>query len=160
MEELQFIVGVFTEESRSARFRLGPYGLCLGEENKHMEIYSTKHKDEILEKGEYSGFPYIIRTLGFWPCAYVGVPYKPDFDVEEDLCVPVLINYKSWEWARFDFMDKGWNWFGWDYGHTSDYHPLFNKIGNKYTMEDIREDIKTVIKEWVKKNHELEYSLN
>lgn len=117
-----------------------------------MEIYSNEHKDEIILRGEYAGFPYIIRTLGFWPCAYVGLPEVPEFDVEEDLPVPVLINYESWNWARFDFMDKEHVWIGWDYGHCCDYHPLFNEEGHKYTVEEIEKDIKNTIDEYIHKS--------
>ncbi len=115
-----------------------------------MEIYSTEHKDIILEKGKYSGFPYIIRTLGLWPCAYIGLVNKPDFDVD-DLEVPIIFTYKSWETSRMEFMDENWEWLGWDYGHCCDYVPKFNETGQKHTIDEIREHVKEVIKAYRQK---------
>lgn len=115
-----------------------------------MEIYSNERKDEILVKDKYAGFPYIIRTLGKWPCAYLGLVDEPDFDVDE-LDAPVSFTYKSWEWARFDFMDKEHVWLGWDYGHGEDYIPGYQETGHKYTVEEIIEDVKKVIKAYKRK---------
>lgn len=115
-----------------------------------MELYSNEPKDEVVAKGEYGGQPYIIRTLGYWPCAYIGLVHEPSFDVDE-LEVPVCFTYKSWEMGRMECMDPDWKWLGWDYGHACDYIPKFNPDGHKYTIEEIEKDIKEVIRAYKKK---------
>lgn len=115
-----------------------------------MEIYSKEPKDEILVKDKYAGFPYIIRTLGKWPCAYLGLVDEPDFDLDE-LETPVEFTYKSWEWARFDFMDKEHVWLGWDYGHCGDYIPEHQETGHKHTVEEIVVDVKNTIDAYLRK---------
>lgn len=105
------------------------------------EIYSEKQKDEVLLSGNYKGYDFVIRTLGCWPCAYVGVYNPPLFDVDE-LEVPICFTYNSWGMGQLKCLREGLNWFGWDYGHVGDYHPLFNKEGRKYTVAEIMDDVR------------------
>ncbi len=115
-----------------------------------MEIYSKERKDAVLLSGNYKGYDFVIRTLGHWPCAYVGVYNPPVIDIDE-LEVPVCFTYKSWEFAHLPFLREGLNWFGWDYGHSNDYHPLFKTDGHKYTMDEIMSDVRKVIDAYIEK---------
>lgn len=115
-------------------------------------VYYDHRVDKVLKRGVCRGHEYIVRTLGFWPCAYVSVGERmPNLREIESV---LDVNYYSEEFERLDFMAPGSGWIGWDYGHADeDYHPLFQTDGVKHTVEEIERDCEKVIDELIAKGY-------
>lgn len=130
--------------SRIRKIRDGLIGV-----HEDFPLYSDVRFERIIEKGEYRGHKYLIRSLGSHPCAYVTVNVTNcDFD---DLDGGLDVNYKSWEWSRFQGMEGSESWIGWDYGHAGDYNPEFCEDGRKYTTDDLRADCRKTIDELIRR---------
>lgn len=126
----------------------------------HEEIYYGKRYDNpsILEMGEIGDYMWIIISLGTHPCAYVGVKanhplfgidYDEMYEKEIDISVHGGVTYTSSEVVGIT-LDR-W-WIGWDYAHSGDLCDYSKSISlniykddKKWTLEEIKEDVKDVI---------------
>jgi len=120
--------------------------------------YQTERTKQVLCRGEYKGFNFVIVSYGTHPCAYVEIPkshplYETDYDCIDIDCHGGL---------TFDgdllFVDdslKGW-YIGWDYAHPGDYVGymlgVYEDLGTpcadkKWKTEEIYEEVKKVIEQ-------------
>lgn len=112
-------------------------------------LYSNKQCDVVLKTSEYKGHKYAIRTLGYYPTAYVSL----DKDIEDEFLLDSVyggITFHSVVSGHLGFLDKNLVYIGWDYGHAMDYLP-FNEKGIKHTFEEVEGDCKKVIDEIIEK---------
>ena len=130
------------------------------------EIYNEKGRYEnpiIIEAGEDGDYFWLVISLGSHPCAYVGVKaehplFGIDYDemYEKDIAIDVHggVTYTSREVIGMG-LDR-W-WIGWDYAHSGDYTAFSSEISESYkklrrherkwTLKEIKEDVKDVIKQ-------------
>ena len=142
---------------------------------KKMVYKKLQKGKEILDKGEYLGFKYIILSLSTHPCAYVFI------DKENELCgksyddIHDMINLKVHGGLTFssnriinviEYSDKykcntlqriKYDWIiGWDYNHLGDYHTMFGSLSDKkWTTEEIQNEVHRVINQL---HEQLKYS--
>ena len=114
-------------------------------------IYKDKVELEILDSGIINNRKYFIINNGPWPCAYVQLHEDETRDrnyYENHINVHDGITFcgKS---VKFEDDDT---YIGWDYAHFEDYTGFDSlkidiSIKNKYTTEEMLEDVKQVIKQ-------------
>ena len=133
---------------------------------KEME-YTFKHIFEVLDKGSYKGYQYVIMNYGHHPCCYVALE-KGDryYEVEyEDI---ELDCHGGTTYSNYGLIYEGCNpkkivlpeefWvIGWDYRHTWDYNALFNEVEvgeppflnkcKKWTTQDMLDEVHSVIEQ-------------
>ena len=115
------------------------------------EIYKEEC-DEVLLQDEYKGHKYVIKTMGYYPTAYVSV----DKDIEDDYALKSVycgITYHSTESIHLNGLDESLMWIGWDYGHALDYiYPVMRKdYLTQHSLEEIEQCCKKVIDEIIEK---------
>ncbi len=121
------------------------------EEIKPRKIYKEEC-DEVLLQDEYKGHKYVIKTMGYYPTAYVSI----DKDIEDDYALKSVyggITYRSIESIHLNGLDKSLMWIGWDYGHCFDYikFKTYEHEGDKHSLKEIEQCCKNVIDEIIEK---------
>lgn len=144
--------------------------------DKYIEmVYKKENTREILDKGCYKGYKYVIISYGTHPCAYVKVPkghkyYGVGYDDAKGINVHGGLTYCQ-DVLHFDMpiviklfgkvlftitpkQRKSW-WFGWDYAHCGDYiesviemPKMFARDYSKakrWTVDEMRYDVKMAI---------------
>lgn len=104
-------------------------------------LYNLNYTNNVVKTGKYKGINYVIKTLGYYPTAYVSYEIPESWEEE----CPVSISYRTVEYGPLSALDKSKEWTGWDYCHQTDCYTKFNETGRKYTIKDILVDIKKVI---------------
>lgn len=116
---------------------------------KEME-YGERRIIDVLLKGAYKDYEFVILNLGTHPTAYVRIPknnkyYEKGYDDIEVEC------HGGLTFARQDFhfnpivVKDSW-WIGWDYAHYDDYSD-YTTYGKKWTTEEIFKEVVNVINE-------------
>ncbi len=114
------------------------------------EVDYTSKKYEILDEGDYNGKHYVITYMGNHPCAYVEFNYEFERDSKLWENVPChwdanYLDIGPWTY-HYKNNDDSRIYIGWDYGHLNDYSRFDNDISlKKWTVKEIREDVKKVI---------------
>lgn len=114
------------------------------------EVDYTSKKYEILDEGDYNGKHYVITYMGNHPCAYVEFNYEFERDSKLWENVPChwdanYLDIGPWTYHH-KINDDPRIYIGWDYGHLNDYSRFDNDISlKKWTVKEIREDVKKVI---------------
>ena len=103
-------------------------------------LYNLNYTNNVVKTGKYKGINYVIKTLGYYPTAYVSYDIPEKWEEE----CPASISYSSREFD-LEGLDKSKEWTGWDYCHQTDRYTKFNETGRKYIIKDILKDIKAVI---------------
>lgn len=115
--------------------------------------YQTERTKQILCRGEYKGFNFVIVSYGTHPCAYVEIPknhplYETDYGYIDIDCHGGL-TYDG-DLLFVDDSLKGW-YIGWDYAHAGDYVGyMFDNASSKdkkWKTEEIYEEVKKVIEQ-------------
>ena len=127
-------------------------------------IYGKDSKCEILHRGQYKGYSFLILSYGTHPCAYVRVPkhhrfYQKHYDAIDINC------HGGLTYAGTSVIGKtpvsmilieqdGW-WIGWDYAHCNDYAGYYKLLpehmqanhtkDKKWTTQEIYEEVMNVI---------------
>lgn len=129
-------------------------------------VYSKYSGIEILDKGKYKNYDYIIISLGTHPCAYVKVlenhPYYNKEYNECDIQCHGGLTYSENFLIAYPCKEDGVWWLGWDYAHAGDYTELMFKRGNtgiviktnesgliKHTTKEIQQDCFNVIEQLI-----------
>lgn len=114
-----------------------------------IEIYGGEER--VLEKGIYNGFSYVIKSMGSHPTAYVSIDVPLWFFDSNGWRVE--LTYNSHEGYKVMGLDYSSEWIGWDYAHFGDYYKgksaETTMPGHKYTMNEIRADVREVIDIWI-----------
>lgn len=115
---------------------------------------------EIIEEGRYLRIDYVVYTLGTHPAAYVRVPrnhrlYKVFYNmINEEIAQRKMTPPHGWLTFGGELPGHSGYWIGWDYAHISDFfddhlmtghNDLFD-IDRHWTLGEIKEDVKTMIK--------------
>lgn len=109
--------------------------------------YQKERKIEILKRGAYNGYEYLILSLGTHPCAYINLDNK-DFIKEDDYigCHCGITFYQ-----KGYTLSNGKRIFnnselivGWDYAHSDDKFGDYD-YGIIHTTEEIYAEVKEVI---------------
>ena len=116
-------------------------------------IYKSTREKEILDSGVYNGYEYVIVSYGVFPCAYVKIPtnhkyYKVEFN-DIDIDVHGCLSFGD-NLTHLNIGTDNDYYIGWDYGHLGDfigYDYIFSisESDKKWTVEEIFEDVKSVI---------------
>lgn len=109
--------------------------------------YQWERADEILAVGIYHGHLYIVRDIGWHPCAYVAVMASKPFDIDEIDC------HGGITWCENHLPMSGnpskpeLQWIGWDYGHCNDYSGIEGDFigGKRWTTDEIEQECMNVI---------------
>lgn len=103
---------------------------------------------EVLERGKYKGYKYLILSLGTHPCAYVEIPHMHPFWNAKDYDELGIEVHGGLTFGKnHPMMDNNYC-IGWDYGHFNDYNPLCPELGGKkWKTWEIRRDVFNVIRQ-------------
>ena len=118
-------------------------------------VYSKMRNVEILDRGMYKDYDYVILSLGTHPCAYVRIPedhpyYGEDYDNCDIDCHGGLTYGNSYLRTSYDTQEDGW-WIGWDYAHCDDYcGDMTCDCGVKHTTKEIQQECFSVIEQLIK----------
>lgn len=97
------------------------------------------HYFEIVAQGKTThGLPYFIVTRGWIILVYIKC--DKDYYIEDPDDFPVV---PTW-FGPHPKLPMNGDFIGWDYGHISDYMPILNEQGHKYTIDEILQDIEFV----------------
>lgn len=111
---------------------------------------------ETLAEGKYKNYPYLIRSLGTHPCAYVGIPEGHRL-YGRKYTHNALSEVSEAAHMGLTYLEKNhpiagcWN-LGWDYAHSCDYYPGIMEWGKRWTTEEILQDVYDVIDAIVKED--------
>lgn len=123
-------------------------------------FYKRERSLELLDKGTYKGYDYLIISYGTHPCCYIHIPkenalYGVDYE-EIDLCVHgglTFGDFFSEESAdKLGISHDDW-YIGWDYSHYNDYSGYFSQEYwdglrlRKWTTEMLLDDVRCAIDE-------------
>ena len=112
----------------------------------------SKENIGIIEQGEYRGRYYIIAVNGMplHPCAYV----SSCTDDNKELIGKFVHGGITWNnLGLYQYSKEGKilnssyalvPYWGWDYGHASDYSTVTPE-GDKHTLEEVRQDVFALI---------------
>ena len=127
-------------------------------------VYSKMRNVEILDRGIYKDYDYVILSLGTHPCAYVRIPedhpyYGKDYNNCDIDCHWGLTYGSPYLRTSNDTQEIGW-WIGWDYAHSGDYMDYGYEIGmndgdKKWTTDEIVRECKRVINQIIKLEKEV-----
>lgn len=106
------------------------------------ELYNSNLMDQrkIVESGELDGYTWYIVSYGSHPCAYV----KSDISkkMQEEILVHGGITFAGKAFPEFETDGR---FIGWDHNHCDDYNAEFQFGGKQWTVDEILEDVKSVI---------------
>lgn len=114
---------------------------------------NKEYKRELLGEGTFRGYKYYIMSLGTHPVAYVEVPNTHStynkgyayYDYDDFISVHGGITYSaSYLQLPNEQLENSW-FIGWDYNHYNDYNPYLGLIGEKWTTEEIYEDVMSCV---------------
>lgn len=114
-------------------------------------IYSNKHTTEVLLKGEYLGYKWVIISYGTHPCAYVKLPKNSKLiSLGEEIpvdCHGGITFISSEGLSQLKTVEKNEGFFiGWDYAHAGDQIGLNQfEWDKKWTVNEIQEEIRDVV---------------
>ena len=118
-------------------------------------VYSKTRTVEILDRGTYKDYDYVILSLGTHPCGYVRVPedhpyYEKNYDDCNIDCHGGLTYSESYLSVADDKSLDGW-WIGWDYAHCDDYRGYMTcDCEVKHTTKEIQQECFSVIEQLIK----------
>lgn len=130
---------------------------------KQME-YSTSQKYEVLHSGEYKGFKFYILNLGFHPTAYIEDKLNIGSYEKADDFIDVHCGFTYYGKLKSDETET--KYLGWDYAHCDDfagYTLIMDKNfqdGKKWTTEEIFEQVKYAIDQFVEKEEQIKAYIN
>ena len=105
-------------------------------------LYNTSRmrQRQIIESGEMDGRKWFIVSYGSHPCAYVesDAPEK----VLDEISVHGSIMFVGKAFPEFETEGR---FIGWDYNHCEDYNAEFQHGGKQWTVDEIMDDVKSVI---------------
>lgn len=150
------------ETTRQNQFWTKRYG--------EMDYSRHAHMPEVLARGKYRNYPFIILSVGDYPAAYVCLPEgHPYFGKtlreisiighkkDHKLTAHGGLTYAQDRVYKSNIKDR-W-WVGWDYAHVGDYLaflPESIRLGNdtlkKWTREEIIVEVKQVVDQLVNIN--------
>lgn len=116
-------------------------------------VYKAGPRDiTVLARGVCEGLQFKVISLGSHPCAYIGVPLTDFLAGSSYNDIPIDV-HGGFTFAREgdssgNYLDSGYFWFGWDYGHAGDYAPSygFTKFGEspedkKWSTDEILDEV-------------------
>ena len=124
-------------------------------------VYSKMRNVEILDRGIYKNYDYVILSLGTHPCAYVRIPehhpyYSEDYNNCDIDCHWGLTYGSPYLRTGNGTQESGW-WIGWDYAHYGDFTgadmmfpPELQFGGKQWTTEEIIDECLNVINQMAK----------
>ena len=118
-------------------------------------VYSTTRNIEVLDRGTYKDYDYVILSLGTHPCAYVRIPehhpyYSEDYNNCDIDCHWGLTYGSPYLRTGNGTQESGW-WIGWDYAHCDDYCGYMTcDCGVKHTTKEIQQECFSVIEQLIK----------
>lgn len=94
----------------------------------------------VFAQGELNGHEWFIVSYGSHPCAYVesDAPEK----VLDEISVHGSITFAGKAFPEFETDGR---FIGWDYNHCDDYNAEYQHGGKRWAVEEILEDVKSVI---------------
>ena len=110
------------------------------------------HELDILDRGFYNGYEYLVVSVGVHPCAYVaiakGQPYYECSDYD-DFKINCHGGCTFIKWGYPNVFSHDLKVIGWDYGHCGDFSGFYksriSKQFKKWTTAEIVEECKKVI---------------
>ena len=107
--------------------------------------------NHLVEAGSYYNISYIIASCGTHPVAYVKIPKGHYFyqiknkEILYDYPMPCHggITFAGTPYTQDYQFNEDDLWIGWDYAHCGDFYR--EGSGKKWTKEEIKNEIKTVI---------------
>lgn len=117
-------------------------------------VYSTTRNIEVLDRGTYKDYDYVVLSLGTHPCVYVRVPedhpyYENDYYNCDIYCHGGLTYGNPYLRTSRNTQENGW-WIGWDYAHCDDYCGYITYGGGvKHTTKEIRIECFNVIEQLI-----------
>lgn len=126
------------------------------------KLYYSEHILEVIKTGRYKGYNWLITSCGWHPCCYVEIPennklfnqYYYDSDLENIDCHGGITFSDSRDFGLGKFY-----YIGWDYAHFGDYSAMEfdglirnNATDKKWTIKEIEEEAKNVIKQIIEIN--------
>lgn len=105
-------------------------------------LYNTSRMRQrrIIESSEMDGRKWFIVSYGSHPCAYV------ESDAPEKLLDEISVHGSiTFAGKAFPEFETDGRFIGWDYNHCDDYNAEYQHGGKRWTVEEILEDVKSVI---------------
>lgn len=118
-------------------------------------VYSKTRTVEILDRGTYKDYDYVILSLGTHPCGYVRVPedhpyYEKNYNDCNIDCHWGLTYGRPYLCTSNGTQESGW-WIGWDYAHCDDYCGYMTyDFGIRHTTKEIQHECFSVIEQLIK----------
>ena len=129
--------------------------------NKYSDmIYGNVLKRDVLVDGTIEEYNFLILNLGSHPTAYVEIPSNHccyNLKSYDDFGIDVHggVTYWSCHPVKRGGKDR---WIGWDYAHFDDYisgsSPRHCLEGKQWSVDEILEDVKSVINQLKELAHE------
>lgn len=108
-------------------------------------IYTGKEQKRVIEESDYKGYHYAIVSYGTHPCCYVKVDDDgTDYEYDSDIRVHGGITFQD-KLNHLENLEQKGYYIGWDYAHAGDYYAGSMPDGRVYTMDVLREDVRSVI---------------
>ena len=115
----------------------------------------TLDKAEVLSRGSYKGYDYLVVSYGIHPCAYIALEEGQPF-YRACLCEDVDVQCHGGctfvEWGYGKLFNHTYKVIGWDYGHYDDFSGSSIKWGTewnarskKWTTEEMVQECRDVI---------------
>ncbi len=112
------------------------------------DLYDRQHIGQrlIMAEGEIDGYQFYVVSYGSHPCAYVrsDVPEK----VQDEIEVHGSITFAGKAFKEFPVKGQ---YIGWDYNHYNDYNEspygMLLCGGKRWTMDEIMDDVRDVIRQ-------------
>lgn len=122
-----------------------------------MELYNLKNPPlkELIKKGKYKGYEYIIIWFYNHPNAYIKIPKKHPFyrkhyiDIDIDNYPHGDFTYSRVNLDEYFGLRDGW-YLGWDYAHAFDFQRFrdgYINEGKKYSIDEISKECENTIDE-------------
>ena len=86
--------------------------------------YRRNRLIQFLDLDVIDGVNYAIVHLGTHPCAYVGLKHPSNnkyFVEDSSLDVHGGCTFHTINNTRISYLDRGYDWVGWDYAHLGDF---------------------------------------
>ena len=101
---------------------------------------SRMRQRRIIKSGETDGRKWFIVSYGSHPCAYV------ESDIPERLIDEIRVHGDiTFAGKAFPEFKTDGRFIGWDYNHCEDYNAEYQHGGKRWTVEEILDDVKSVI---------------
>lgn len=121
---------------------------------KEMVYYKESDRTiEVLDKGTYNGYKYVIISYRIHPCCYIHIPendplYEIDYYDEDNKYIDKIsvhggITYTGYLNPKTRKINKNAWWIGWDYAHLGDRSG--DLCGKEWTTKELLEDVHSCI---------------